>query len=77
MKKAAKIIMWCFIAFFCGFTVWQYVDYRCHPVDYAVQSAPWYTNVLIVGVISLIVVFVCVLIMIFNRKRENETSLQR
>lgn len=55
MKKVNRFlhtIMNTVVAFF----IW---DYIAHPEVYAVQSAPWYTAMLLLGIYTLFVVVVC------------------
>lgn len=48
-----KICRWIFFAIFViigiciGRSVWQCWDYVVHPGLYAIQSAPWYTGILV------------------------------
>ncbi|WP_335342156.1 hypothetical protein [Pseudoflavonifractor phocaeensis] len=37
-------------------------DYHTHPVLYAVQSAPWYTGILVYGAFTLAVLLVCLVL---------------
>ena len=41
-----------FIGVFLARSVYTYWDYKTHPEIYAVSSAPWYTAILLFGVIS-------------------------
>ena len=41
-----------FIGVFLARSVYTYWDYKTHPELYAVSSAPWYTTILLFGVVS-------------------------
>ena len=41
-----------FIGVFLARSVYTYWDYKTHPEIYAVSSPPWYTAILLFGVIS-------------------------
>ena len=41
-----------FTGVFLARSVYTYWDYKTHPEIYAVSSAPWYTAILLFGVIS-------------------------
>jgi hypothetical protein len=53
------------MGFFIGFigrgiyVVW---DYKTHPELYAMQSAPWYTSILVFGAFTIVVLLVCAVI---------------
>ena len=65
MKKLTRIlniIMGTFVGVFTGhgiYVVWNYITY---PEIYAMQSAPWYTSILVYGIFTCVVVAVCSLI---------------
>ena len=51
-----------FIGVFLGYGIYMVWDYHTHPVLYAVQSAPWYTGILVYGVFTLAVLLVCLVL---------------
>lgn len=77
MKKAAKwnsllnSTMGAFIGVFFGLSgnvVWEY---KTHPELYAMQSAPWYTSILVYGAVTLAVLVICmVLKLVIKRWKE-------
>ena len=79
MKKI-NIIINIFIAVLIGvigvfighgvYTVW---DFKTHPELYVVQSAPWYTSILIYGVLTIILLLICIVIkVIINHKSKQK-----
>ena len=79
MKKI-NIIINIFIAVFIGvfighgvYTVW---DFKTHPELYVVQSAPWYTSILIYGVLTIILLLICIVIkVIINHKSKQKWEI--
>ena len=65
MKKIndlVNVFMGAFIGVFIGrvfFVVW---NFKTSPELYAMQSAPWYTSILVSAVFTLVVLLVCVMI---------------
>lgn len=78
MKKI-NIILNIFIAVFIGvfighgvYTVWEF---KTHPELYVVQSAPWYTSILIYGVFTIILLLICIVIkVIINHKSKQRNN---
>lgn len=55
MKKLdhiLNIIIGAFVGVFLGHGLWRYWDYHKYPDLYAMQSAPWYTSILVYGVFT-------------------------
>ena len=71
MKKVLNLvngIMGAFIGAFVGrvcFVVW---DYKTDPGFYGMQSAPWYTTLLVEGAITLAILLVCVVIKVIIKQ---------
>ena len=65
MKRLNTIlntIIGAFVGVFIGhgfYTVW---NYKTHPELYAMQSAPWYTSILVYGVFTIVVLVICFVI---------------
>jgi hypothetical protein len=60
------------ITFFIVRSIFYIWDFIAHPEVYEAQSAPWYTGILLLGILTLGVVVVCAVIKaIFKRKVEN------
>lgn len=75
MKKI-NIIINIFIAVLIGvfighgvYTVW---DFKTHPELYVVQSAPWYTSILIYGVFTIILLLICIVIKVIVNLNRSE-----
>ncbi len=57
-----RMFQWGFIGSFIGKTIYQYYDYKAHPAFYAMQSAPWYLNIEIYGIVTIVIVTVTLII---------------
>ena len=59
MNTVLNIVMGGFAGVFLGrglFVIW---NFRTHPDLYAMQSAPWYTSILVEGALTLVVLLAC------------------
>ncbi len=71
MKKLnnfLNILIGAFVGVFVGRGIYVYWDFKTHPDLYAVQSAPWYTSILVSGAVTLAVVVVAVIAKIIIKK---------
>ena len=67
ISQFLNIIMGCSVGIFIGYGIYKYWHYREYPGLYVGYSAPWYTSILLYGVITLIVLAVCfILKMVFR-----------
>lgn len=64
-QKIINIIMGTFVGVFIGHGAYVVWNYKTHPELYAMQSAPWYTSILVYGVFTLVVLIIGVLLKIF------------
>lgn len=62
IKNVLNLIRILFCGYFVGHSVFVAWNHYKHPEIYAMQSAPWYTTILVDGIITLAVVLVCSLI---------------
>ena len=69
LNKLLNIIIGAFIGVFIGHGIYVFGDYKTHPEIYAFYSAPWYTSILVYGVITVVVVFIATVIKLFIKKR--------
>ena len=56
--KRARLFLKCFLFVQLGGCLgrflWQYVDYRRNPALYEINSAPWYTGILLLGALTAV-----------------------
>ena len=63
-KKAAKIILCLLLLAFLGSAIWDYADFRLHPMNHVMDSAPWYVSSIVRGMIMSPVALVCVVVLL-------------
>jgi len=51
-----------FIGVFIGHGIFVFWEYKTRPELYAMQSAPWYTSILVYGAFTIVVLAVCMII---------------
>lgn len=77
MKRLNNIlstIMGAFIGVFIGhggYVVW---NFKTRPELYAMQSAPWYTSILVYGAFTLVVLLVCIAIKAIIKHKVKKTD---
>lgn len=70
-----NIIIVAFVGAFIGHGIYTVRDFKTHPELYVVQSAPWYTSILLYGAFTIIVLLICVMIkVIINNKCKQGSS---
>lgn len=62
LDQILNILMGAFIGVFLGHGLWQYWNYHRYPDLYAMQSAPWYTSILVYGAFAAGVVIIALLL---------------
>lgn len=64
-----NIVIGSFIGVFAGHGLYEFWHYRTHPDLYAIQSAPWYTSILVHGIFLIIFLIVAGIIKLAIRKK--------
>lgn len=62
IQRILNIIMSCFAGVFIGSGLYRYWHFRKYPDLYIMQSAPWYTGILVQGLFTLVLLAVCLII---------------
>lgn len=57
---------------FIGRSICVVLDFHNHPNLYAMQSAPWYTGILVSGAVTLVVFMICFAIKAIIKKEAND-----
>ena len=58
-----------FIGVFLARSVYTYWDYTTHPEIYKVPSAPWYTVILLFGIVSGTIILAALIVKVMIRKK--------
>lgn len=69
INRILNIIIGSFIGVFVGHGIYVFWDYKTHPDLYAMQSAPWYTSILVYGLFTIVVLIVGIIIKLIIRLR--------
>jgi len=64
-----NLTMGCFIGVFLGSGLYKYWHFRKYTDLYVVQSAPWYTGILINGLFTLVLLAVCMIVKVILIKK--------
>ena len=57
-----NIVIGSFIGVFIGFGIYKFWHFKIYPNLYAMQSAPWYTELLLDGALVAVLVVVCIIL---------------
>lgn len=57
-----NIVIGSSIGVFIGFGIYKFWHFKTYPNLYAIQSAPWYTELLLDGALMAVVVVVCIIL---------------
>ena len=64
-----NIVIGSFIGVFIGFGFYKFWHFKTYPNLYAMQSAPWYTELLLDGAMVVVVVAVCIILKLIIWKK--------
>lgn len=68
-NQILNIVIGAFIGVFIGHGIYKFWDFKSHPDLYAVESAPWYTSILLWGAVTMVAVAVAVIVKLIIRKK--------
>ena len=69
IHQILNAVMFTFTGVFVGYGIYEYWHYRTYPKLYAMQSAPWYTGILLDGAVTLILLALCFLLKLLVKKK--------
>lgn len=75
INQILNVIIGTFIGVFIGNGIYKFWDFNSHPDLYAIQSAPWYTGIILQGIITVIVVAISIIIKLIIKKKNNHFLL--
>ena len=67
INNILNIVIGTFVGIFIGNAVYVFWDFNTHPGLYAMQSAPWYTSILLYGIFTVVVLIVSIIIKLIIR----------
>ena len=62
INNILNIVIGTFVGIFIGNAVYVFWDFNTRPGLYAMQSAPWYTSILLYGIFTAVVLIVSIII---------------
>ena len=77
INNVLTIIMGSSVGVWLGHGIYVYWDYRTRPGLYAMQSAPWYTGIIVYGAVMLVTLAVCAAIKIVIRKKYKKADVRQ
>lgn len=69
LDQILNIIIGSSLGVFIGHGIYVFWDYKTHPGLYAMQSAPWYTSIVVYGIATLVVLAAAVITKLILRKK--------
>ena len=64
-----NIVIGSFIGVFIGFGIYKFWHFKTYSKLYVMQSAPWYTELLLDGALVAVVMVVCIILKLIIRKK--------
>ncbi len=77
LNQIINISIGSFIGVFIGHGIYVFWDYRARPDLYAMQSAPWYTSIIVYGLVMLVLLTVAVIAKFIIGKKLKQESMPR
>lgn len=69
LNDILNTIMGASVGVLIGHGVYVVWNFKARPGLYAMQSAPWYTSILVYGAFTLVVLLVCVIIKVIIKRK--------
>ena len=69
LNRILNTIMGAFVGVFIGHGIYVFWDFKAHPDLYAMQSAPWYTSILLYGIATAVVLVLAIIIKLIIRQK--------
>lgn len=69
IDKILNILSGSLIGVFIGHGIYVYRDYQTHYDLYVIQSAPWYTSILLYGMVTITFLIVAIIVKLVIRKK--------
>ena len=71
LYRVLKILLWCVIGVFLGTSIYRCWDFHARPSLYALTSAPWYTDILLSGAYTAVLVVILLILMYCIRRNSD------
>ena len=74
LNNILNIMIGSFVGLFLGHGSYVLWDFKPHPELYAMQSAPWYTSILVYGAVTFVVLLICIVIKAVIKHKQKSTD---
>ena len=74
LNHILNIVIGLFIGVFAGHSAYVFWDYKTHPDLYVIQSAPWYTSLLVCGAFVTVLLIAAVIVKLIIQKHRNNNG---
>ena len=64
LNQIINTIIGSFIGVFIGYGIYATWNFKTNPESYSSQSSPWYINILLFGLVTFIIILLCLLLKI-------------
>ena len=71
LYRVLKILLWCVIGVFLGTSIYRCWDFHARPSLYALTSVPWYTDILLSGACTAVLVVILLILMYCIRRNSD------
>ena len=69
LNRLLNIITGAFVGVFIWHGLYVYSDFKAHPDLYAMQSAPWYTSILLYGAVTAAILLAALVVKLIIRQK--------
>ena len=69
LNRLLNTITGAFVGVFIGHGLYVYWDFKAHPDLYAMQSAPWYTSILLYGAVTAAILLAALVVKLIIRQK--------
>lgn len=74
INQILNVIMGSLIGMFIGSGLYKYWHFRKYPYLYVMQSAPWYTGILINGLLTFVLLAVCMIVKVILIEKKGRSQ---
>ena len=69
LNRLLNTITGAFVGVFIGHGLYVFWDFKAHPDLYAMQSAPWYTSILLYGAVTAAILLAALVVKLIIRQK--------
>lgn len=69
LNNILNVIMGSSVGVFIGYAIYVYWEFRKYPDLYVMQSAPWYTSIVVYGLVTAIILLITIVLRVIVRKK--------